>query len=163
MLGNKQQYQVGNCFCVLLPQNKFARLLRTTSWPSLDVGVYTGHVLVSRMPPCSLTSWSYLPHLHPVFYQETGLPQVVPRIPSSKCCQTQLFPALSLPCKSSWLIFLVPIPTSLPHMTSLYYDHTSKCLRGMSEYYVNFYLPPFSVNSFSLHFSLACDNLTTLE
>lgn len=143
MLENKKQYQVGSCFCVLLLQNEFARLMRTTSWLSLDVGIYTGHVLILRMPPCPLTSWSYLPPLQLVFYQETGFPHGVPRIPSSKCCQTQLCPALSLTCKSSWLIFLVPISTSFLHMTSSYYNHTNKYLRGMNEHYVNFYLPPF--------------------
>lgn len=143
MLENKKQYQVGNWFCVLLLQNKFARLLRTTSWPSSDVGIYTGHVLIPRILPCSLTSWSYLPRLHLGLLLGNSLPHVVPRIPSSQCCQVELFPALSLPCKSSRLVFLVPLPTSFPHRTSPCYDRTNKCLRGMNEYYVNFYLPPF--------------------
>lgn len=51
MLENKK-YLVGNCFRVLLLQNKLARLLKP-SWLSLD-GISTGSVLIPRMPPCSL-------------------------------------------------------------------------------------------------------------
>lgn len=67
MLENKK-YLIGTCFGVLLLQNKFARLLKTTSWLSSNVGIHTSSVLIPRMPPCSLDFWSYLPHLHLDFY-----------------------------------------------------------------------------------------------
>lgn len=133
MLENKRQYLVGNCFCVLLLQNKLARLLRAPSWLSLGVGIYTGSVLRPRTPPCSLTSWSYWPQQQLDFYQETGLPRVVPKIPSSRHWQTQLFPVLSLPLQVFLAHVPFPVPTSFPHMTFSYYDHTSRQIRGMNE------------------------------
>lgn len=67
MLENKK-YLIGTCFGVLLLQNKFARLLKTTSWLSSYVGIHTSSVLIPRVPPCSLDFWSYLPHLNLDFY-----------------------------------------------------------------------------------------------